>query len=300
VPDAITLCRLADLVQRFLAGVPGAARARCESIPDLPARLQALIREARDAWPGIHVPEEELAGRMGRAVGEGGDDATLEALHVGDLHLAVACERRDPAALAALEGAVLPAVVRTRRGPLPDEVVQQLREKVIVQGKIAEYGGRGALRQWLRMVGTRLWLDESGKPPREVDLDDAPGALDALLSSSPELKLVRAEARALLRRAVIQSFTRLAPRERTLLRLHHLSGVPHGKLAGMMGAPRSTVAYWLSQARDALLTGAREWLQRERDVGPEELESLLRAAGSRLDLTLADVLESQPGPGSTP
>jgi RNA polymerase sigma-70 factor (ECF subfamily) len=290
----------ADLERRFLSRLAAPARARLESAPDLEARLEACVQEAREAWPALDVAPEILADRLAQALGEDGDLETLEALHVGDLALAIACERQDRAALDALERQVLPAAAKTRRGQLPDEVLQKLREKLILQGRISEYGGRGALAQWLRMVGARLWLDTDTSARREVSLDESPGALDALLDSDPELKFLRREARALLRTALQHGFRQLSPRHRTLLRLHHVSRLPHGKLGEMMGAPRSTIAHWLTQARDALMAGAKAWLRQERAVDSAELESLLDAAGSRLDVTLSDVLASQTSAGSTP
>jgi len=289
-----------DLKQQFLSSLAAPARARLEPVPDLPARLEACVQEAREAWPALDVPQDVLIQRLAQALGNDGGAETLEALHVGDLALAIACERRDRAALDALERLVLPAAAKTRRGTLPDEVLQRLREKVILQGKLSEYGGRGALQQWLRMVGTRLWLDAGEPAGREVPLEESPGALDALLDSDPELKLLRSEARELLRSAVQHGFRQLSPRDRSLLRLHHVSGLPHGKLGEMMGAPRSTVAHWLTQARDALMQGARAWLLEERALDAAELESLLNAAGSRLDVTLSDVLATRSGAGSNP
>jgi RNA polymerase sigma-70 factor, ECF subfamily len=139
----------------------------------------------------------------------------------------------------------------------------------------------------------RLQLDQGGRP-REVPLEEARSSLDALLDSNPEVRLLRSEARALLRSALAESFRQLEPRERSLLRLHHVSGVPHAKLGEMMGAPRSTVAHWLAQARSSLMERTRAWLQRERALQTGEVDSLLEAAGSRLDITLSDVLVSRP------
>src|SRR5581483_4498624 len=86
-----------------------------------------------------------------------------------DLYLACACARGVPAALAALDRAVLlrvPAFICrvSTDAAFADEVRQQLRERLLVAPpggapKIAEYGGAGALHAWVRVAALRTALN---------------------------------------------------------------------------------------------------------------------------------------------
>src|SRR5439155_11590326 len=101
-----------------------------------------------------------------------------------DLYLACALARGDAAALAELEAVVIPAAERGLR--LADdarrEIMQILREKMLVRGGIASYDGRAPLAIWLRVCAARLALRQTERDRRFVDDIE----LDQLAPGVPE------------------------------------------------------------------------------------------------------------------
>ena len=102
----------------------------------------------------------------------------------------------------------------------------------------------------------------------------------------PEVAALRAAAGDQLRAAFAAALAALAPRERTLLRQHHLDGVSLDRLAATHGVHRATVARWLAAARQAVADGTRDELMARLGLGTGEVASVVRLAQSQLDLSL--------------
>ncbi len=91
--------------------------------------------------------------------------------------------RRRPAALAAFEATHLGDLravygqVRGTRPPL-DEFLQIMRHKLFVgeHPKIAEYGGTGELKSWVRVTGARTLVDLARKRRPDSQLESRPHA----------------------------------------------------------------------------------------------------------------------------
>src|SRR5678809_136146 len=114
-------------------------------------------------------------------------DAALDGLRPADLYLACACARSVPGAIAAFDRDYMKevdiALARMRIGPPKlSDVKQLVRQRLFVgggtsgtptsPGKIAEYGGRGDLRRWVRSVAVRTCLNDLRKGKREILVDD--------------------------------------------------------------------------------------------------------------------------------
>src|SRR5439155_1045051 len=109
-----------------------------------------------------------------------------------DLYLACALARGDAAALAELEAVVIPAAERGLR--LADdarrEVMQILREKMLVRGGIASYDGRAPLAIWLRVCAARLAL-RATLGVTEAELDSIMRALASVAEVTLRTVLAR-------------------------------------------------------------------------------------------------------------
>lgn len=254
---------------------------------DALAALGPAVREqvatARREWPALKVDLAGFAASLADKLT--GDPAALQ---VSDLYLAYGCQEGDAEALAAFEAKVVPKVARGRGGRVSDDALQQLRERLFMRGKIAAYSGRGPLHRWARMVAVRLEAEGSGKTRRETELSEE--AVSALIEADPEIKIAGREARAILKDALGASFAELELKQRRLLRLFHVDQVPHAKIGVLFGAPRSTVAAWLTQARADLLGRVERRLAEEQRLEGSELRSWLNLARSELDITLSRVL----------
>lgn len=262
------------------------------SLDGLEDALRALVSRARGAFPAVAMDEAGFVTWLApRAKGE------LAALPAEDLFLAWACARGDAAALRELDARYLSrlaaAIARVDAAPeFLDEVLQQLREKLLVGAppRIATYDGDGPLMSWLRAAAVRTALNARRPGARLVAADDE--ALEALPLSAPdpELTAVRTQHRAVFSEAFQAALRTLTPRERNVLRLQALDGLPLERIGDIYGVNKSTVSRWLSKVHDALLVATRAGLAERLSLDDGELDSLLRAMRSGLELSMARLL----------
>ena len=250
-----------------------------------------VLATGRAAWPAIELAADVLA----RYLADRG--LAPDADHGADLFLACACTTRVPAALAAFDATYAPqlptylARLRLTREQI-DEVGQALRERLFVGDapKIADYGGKGPLGAWLRVIAVRVAIDRqraAAPPMRELAHDGLVAA-----ATSPELELLRARYRDHFRGAFAAALAARSSEQRTLLRLHYLDGVSMDELGRMFGVNRSTIFRRLQSCQQALLDDLRDRLREELGVSTEELHSLAAALRSDLELSLGDHLKS--------
>ncbi len=248
------------------------------------------------------VPVEELAAIEGPL-------AHLEALHVDDLLLSEGCARGRDLALRAFErtyGADLDIAISKSPslGLTKDEFRQVFREHVFVapdEGRtprIASYGARGPLRAWVRVAAARLVVDLSRKPdvPEPVPDDELTARLAG--GGDAELDYLRHAYGEQVPSAFADALASLSARQRNLLRQRYLHALGSDRLATMYGVHRATMFAWLDEARAALVTGVRAAMQAR--LPGSELESVVAALGSRLDVSVRRLLESGLEPEKKP
>lgn len=219
-----------------------------------------------------------------------------------DLFLACGCITGDPAAIAAFERELTPIIdkaVASFGAQAAEEVRQGLRASLLVDHRgrgplLQEYRGEGALRRWLRVVAvreaTRLYHLVKREGPSE---DDA--LFDSLVGPGDAgAELVGRDAAQKFRAAFSTALAELPPRERTALRLHVVDGLTIDQIAPAFDVHRATVARWIGAARDTALAETRRHLMRELGLGAGEADSLIRAAQSKVDLSLERLLASKP------
>lgn len=272
------------------------------------------MERARSAHPELNVDDSSLRDAL-RAAVAGSDDpvATLDALRHGDLLLAQAATRGDPRAIALLErdhfGAATAAVTRMLGAAEGDDALQGLREKLLVPrdgvaGKLAEYGGRGSLGAWLKVVAVRhalSWLRARGAdatPATEDEILDLPGSLE------PEIEILRAHYTPAFKAAFQGALEELGARERTLLRLQFLEGRTVDAIGEIYGVHRATAARWVAGAREALLDRTRQKLAARLGLPVSQLDSIVDLVRSHVEVSLtrmldgpADALEHAGAPG---
>jgi RNA polymerase sigma-70 factor (ECF subfamily) len=232
--------------------------------------------------------------------------AALARLRVGDLFLAQWCAAGDPRAIGAFERAFaddLDAVLaRFRRLPLTeDELRQALRIKLFVGAspRIGNYAGFGYLQNWLRVTALRAMVDlarsEKARKLEELIDDDFAGIA---APSSPGL--ASAQVAHAIKQAFARAVTGLSPRQRNFLRHAHVDQLTLDQIAATYAIHRATVARTLAQARETLVATTRRELAGLVGVPEDALNSVVRAADSRIDLSLSRVLaapDTQDEPG---
>lgn len=276
--DAVTLLQLY---------APGAA-------PDDPrgAALEALLAASRAQWPSVKLEP----GRFAAALRRHAPDA-LDSVRGPDLYLATACLAGDAAALAALDVQVIARIDKAVSGldasrAFLDEVQQLVRERLLVGAapRLAEYSGKGALVAWARTVALRLALNLRRDGGRETPQED--DALEAMPLQGRDLELdyVRAAHRADFTAAFADALASLEPKERNVLRLSVLDRLSVDQIGAIYGAHRATAARWINAARDALLERTRQNLAERLKLTGSELQSLLGALQSNLEISLNRML----------
>jgi RNA polymerase sigma-70 factor (ECF subfamily) len=269
---------------------------RQDMTPSLEQTLRTALRAGRAAWPDVQVDEAAGVEYLAKRLPEGEPPAdALASMHVTDLYLACACSRGDPRALAAFETHFLSAVASfvgqiDKSDSFADEVRQQLREKLFVCApgdvpKIAEYTGRGPLGGWLRVASVRAALNLRRGNKTVVDPDDAGPALVSP-TPDPEIDYLKTRYGHALREALQATLAALPADERNVLRMHYIDGLNIDEIGGAYRVHRSTVARWLSSARDRILEETKKALQGKLQLGHGEVESMIGLVQSQLDVSI--------------
>ncbi|HEX8113278.1 MAG TPA: sigma-70 family RNA polymerase sigma factor [Kofleriaceae bacterium] len=291
-----------SLVRPFLDAAPAAMRPVLEGIADLDRRLWAIVAEGRAAWPAFALDARDVVEFVARQTTAELADAALDGLRPADLYLACACARQVPGAIAAFDRDYMRevdvALARMRIGPPRLHDVKQLvRQRLFVgggtaaqpagPGKIAEYGGRGDLRRWVRSVAVRTCLNELRKGRREVLVDDEQLiAQHAIAPDDPEIEYMKRTYAHQFRAAFGEALAQLGAREQTLLRYHHVDGLNIDEIGAIYRIHRVTAFRWIEKAKELLARSTLELLRGRLQLPANELDSVLRMIRSQIHLSL--------------
>lgn len=154
--------------------------------------------------------------------------------------------------------------------------------------------GKGDLHGLIKVVAVRRYLNIlRGRRARpDVGVGDAGEDLAAAIAKEPgpELGTLVEERRDLLKGALETALSTLPADSRSLLRLSIVHGLSIDELAGMFAIHRSTAARRLVSIRESLRTGVRRALAERIEGSTTEVESVLRAADSKLELSFDRLL----------
>jgi RNA polymerase sigma-70 factor (ECF subfamily) len=255
--------------------------------------VAGAARRGRRDWPGVEIPVDDFGAHC-RQVRAGVDELDR---HGGDLYLACACTRGDELAMRVLDRRLLPSidpyVARLGLGSAGlDEVRQLVRVRLLTdRPRIATYSGRGPLTSWLRIVAVRVAFerDGAGGPGDVSDGGDAVGKLVAS-GVDPEQGLTLDRFREQFQRALDDSFVRLSPRAKTLLRMHYVDGLSIDAMGVIYRVHRATVARWLVAIRSTVMAGLRDKLTFTARPTSSDFRSLAAALRDELHISVERVL----------
>jgi RNA polymerase sigma-70 factor (ECF subfamily) len=250
--------------------------------------VRRMFERGRNAWPGLTVDEVVFAAHVRERVPADGDPSGIAA---EDLYLACACAAGDEEALRAFERHHLCEVFDFLAGSRPDqafvrEVLQRLRIRLFVEGKIRQYSGRSPLASWLRVVTMRVAATLRGQDRPHADIDEALPASDL----DPELAAIRRRHGASFRSALRDAAAELSPEERGVLRLHYLDGLNLERIGSLFRISRATAGRRILSARNHLLGRTRQIVGERLRATPSDIDSLLRIVRTQLASELAVVL----------
>ncbi len=258
------------------------------------AFIEGAVPSLAAALPGVQIDVASLTERVRALVGEPAEPIELERLALADLALADALARHDPEAIARFERDVLSRVeAATRRidpsGALAADVRQELRIRLLVgedgPPKIARYAGRGPLLHWVLVAATRLALDHQRRRGalRESDEEE----LSQVIFDDAERGALHLEGKRLLKTWIEEALRSLDAQQRAVLQLYFVEEVSSEAVAKMFGVHRGTIARWIGEAREHIRSHVRRRALAMPGMGPEAIDSLLRAADGHVSLSLS-------------
>ena len=291
-----------SLVRPFVDAAPAPVRPTLEAIQDLDRRLWALVAEGRAAWPDLPLDAKILVQFVAHHLTPDMADAALDGLRPADLYLACACAQGMTAAINAFDRDYMRevdiALARMRiMAPRVADVKQLVRQRLFVgggttgaptsAGKIAEYGGRGDLRRWVRSVAVRTCLNDLRKGKREILVDDDQLiAQHAISQDDPEVEYMKRTYSNEFKVAFTEALTQLGPREQTLLRYHHVDGLNIDEIGAIYRVHRVTAFRWIEKAKELLVKATLDTLRARLKLPADELDSVLRMIRSQIHLSL--------------
>jgi RNA polymerase sigma-70 factor (ECF subfamily) len=274
--------------------------------PGVEAKITEALAAARTRFPEATVTDEAFVRALAERLGAQKDAAAaLARLRADDLLLAQWCASGDPRAIAAFEQvhkADIDAVLaRFRRLQITrDELAQTLRIKLFVATpgrapRIADYSGFGFLQNWLRVTALRALVDVArGERARKLEELLADDDMVGLPELGPDLsaRVSREQVNRAIKQALAHAVAALAPRQRNFLRHAQVDQLTLDQIAATYSVHRATVARTLAQARADLVTMTRKELAEILGVTSESLDSVVRAADSKIDLSLSRILRA--------
>ncbi|MBL0220730.1 MAG: sigma-70 family RNA polymerase sigma factor [Myxococcales bacterium] len=290
---------------QVVAGAPASARPMLEEVA-VGDRIARELAAARAKWPSAAITDLQFAEALAQRIATQKDLSSAWArLRVEDLFLALWCATGDARAIAAFEQVHRPdldgVLARFRRLSVTgDELRQTLRIKLFVASegrapRIADYSGFGFLQNWLRVTALRALVDiarsEKARKLEELLADDDMLGMPSL---SPDIasRYSREQISRAIKGAFARAVANLGPRQRNFLRHAQVDGLTLDQIAALYSVHRATVARTLAQARTELTEATRKELGAQLGIAEDSLDSVVRAADSRIDLSLSRVLKA--------
>lgn len=284
------------------------------ALPGDPEQLEALLAAkyaaARDAWPGVELPADELVRYLAERLPKSAEGRSLalvlEEVALFDLYLACACAAGVPAAAQALERsflAKLPGLLRNQFREVPtatlEDACQVVREQLLLGNQeggpyIRNYSGKGGLLNWIKVIAVRRvikMLPQGDTEEREPRIFD-----DQAAASDPDKDLSRNDFQPKFRAAVRDAvMTATTQEQRYQLKLHYIQRLSTVKLAKLFGTNQPTMWRRLERIRQAILVEATRLLRVRHGISSEELKAFITDQ-SRLAVTLTSIFDD----GATP
>ncbi len=267
---------------------------------EIASTLVALVERARRAWPAFDLAPEGFAAYLAARCPPGEAIArALTRLCVEDLYLALACGQGMTSAIEVvhadhLADATAAVAHQYKSAALADEIRQRLTERLLLAGAdrpagIAQYGGRGSLRAWLRVIALREAARDAGQ--RELPSDN--DALFDRVIGGEDHALLRTKAsyRKLFKDAFSAAVEALSIHERLLLRQHFCDGLSLDEMARLQRVHRATAARHLAKIRDKLLERTRAYFERELSIDRSDFDELMALISSQLDASISRLFD---------
>jgi len=289
--------------------IPAGALLEIRQVFERCQRNYPTIQQDLDVF-AAHV--EQIMHRMPEAEGaasfQGDCNAWLvgfSRLHHMDLYLALACSRGDRIAWEYFADDYLPLVQRfalqvcrnsTEGEDLAQELVVNLLPAPGREAKLASYNGRGSLAGWLRVAVAHAAIDRFRRSRRQVSLDELeeqnrerPAHFQRASENGVEERL-DSHWGPVLSKLLCEELQRLQPRDRLLLSLYYVQGVPLREIGRQFGVHEATASRWLEHLRRGIRKRVEREIKRHHGLGSRDLQSLWRWVSEEEGLALEKLL----------
>jgi RNA polymerase sigma-70 factor (ECF subfamily) len=176
------------------------------------------------------------------------------------------------------------------------EVAQVVREKLLVpvagRARILDTAGHGDLGGLVRVIAIRTALNLRRAEQRHDPLEDHAALASLAPEGDPELAAIQAQHRALIKAALEDALAGLAPRQRSVLRMHLVEGLTIDEIGRAHDVHRATAARWLEHVRDELRAATLRGLRARLGGDAAGVASLVRVLDSRLQVSFQRLLAS--------
>lgn len=252
--------------------------------PEIIVSAQEVCRAARESGLEFHqaADESELAVlALGFAAATGSTSAiqAFEARYFGRAKAALAKMDASAELRADALGQAMEVLFVGRDGAPP---------------RILALLGKGDVQALVKVVAVRRLLNlqraRRARPDGAGHDDEDALAMAIAREPGPELQAMALERVGLLKSSLGAALASLVPDSRTLLRLSLVHGLSIDDLAGMYGIHRSTAARRLVSIREQLRLDVRRQLAERIEGSTTDVESVLRVADSKLDLSFERLL----------
>ncbi len=275
----------------FQAALAPAARGSDQA--EVGAAISAAVDRGLASCP--ELDRVEFAAYLGRRC-DGDPLDFLDRIDAAELALVWACARGAGAAIARFErsyfGELRVGAARLRcTDDELDELTQDVRRALFAgePPRVLEMTARGDLRALLRLMALRSAISARRRAGRAPLVDDA----DLELvddGDSPMALVAKDQHRAGFRTALAAALATLSPRDRTVLRMHALDGVPLAALATMHGVDRATISRWIAAARAVIYRETRRALAAQHGIAAADFDSFVDLIRSRFEISLRAAL----------
>ena len=237
----------------------------------------------------------------------------LRELHHQDLFLALACALGDRIAWEFFADEYMPLLRRFAGQACRDpDAAQDLAQEMVTsllgegqagpetnpvpKGKLDSYNGRGALSSWLRAAVAHAAIDRFRRGRKQVSLDemiergDPPPSPEPARETCGEERL-DAQWGPELARCLKNEIAKLDARDRLLLGLYHVHGVPLKAIGSRFGVLEATASRWLDRVRGEVRKRVERELRKKHGLSAHELKSLWHWIAEAGDAALDTVLQ---------
>ncbi len=274
----------------------------------MPERLRRIFERCQRRYPTIDLAFEDFAAHVDRILGSGerraeGASDLLDRMHHEDLFLALACSQGNRVAWEYFADEYLPLVQRyagqacrhmAESEDLAQEIVAGLLDD---RRRLAGYNGRGSLAGWLRVSVSHAAIDRFRRTRHQIPLEEVDGAGEELAAPGSRAPgpdpVERLDARwgPVLLALLNEEIGRLSARDRLMLSLYYLEGIPLRLIGEQLGVHEATASRWLDSLRRRLRRGIEREMKRRHGLRPRELEAALQwvaeADGFHLHMALS-------------